>query len=257
MRIMTSNIWGDYFKNPVDVREDFLYDVFKKYDADIIGLQEVTPNWYKGEMMTKWLPDEYMFVGTELTDNKNYVPFVYKKYLKLVSKGYEYLENTPDASKGITWAVLKREDDSLFAVCNTHFWWMTGPEHDVIRVDNAHQLVNLMKALKNRYNCPVFAFGDMNCVLASDVFKVYAENDVQHMLDLAEKKCLVGSHHGDPVLGEDGRYHGTKTEKDKNLSIDHMVALGDGFKVLEYMIVEDQKALDATDHSPVYVDIEF
>ena len=81
MRIMTSNIWGDYFKNPVDVREDFLYDVFKKYDADIIGLQEVTPGWYKGQLMNEWLRDEYMFVGTELSDNKNYVPFVYKKYL--------------------------------------------------------------------------------------------------------------------------------------------------------------------------------
>ena len=185
------------------------------------------------------------------------VSFVYKKYLKLVSKGYEYLENTPDASKGITWAVLKREDDSLFAVCNTHFWWMTGPEHDVIRVDNANQLVNLMKALKNRYNCPVFAFGDMNTTLSSDVFKVYCDNGLNHLYDIAESKDSVSSHHGDPVLGEDGKYHGKKTENDKNCSIDHIIALGSDIKVSQYRIIEDQKALDATDHSPVFADITF
>ena len=40
------------------------------------------------------------------------------------------------------------------------------------------------------------------------------------------------------------------------MSIDHMVGYGEGYKVSEYYIVEDQDALDATDHSPVYVDIE-
>lgn len=256
MRIMTSNIWGDYFKNPVDVREDFLYDVFKDYSPDIIGLQEVTKSWYNGRLFP-WLSEEYEFVGTELMNNTNYVPFVYKKGLKLISKGYEYHENTPDASKGITWAVLKREDGGIFAACNTHFWWRTGPEHDEIRVLNAKQLASLMESLRARYNCPVFAFGDMNAYITSDCFKVYKERNIVNLLDIAEEKDTVGSHHGDPVLGEDGRYHGCKTQEDYTKSIDHLVALGDEFKVLQYRVVEDQKALDATDHSPVYVDVEF
>lgn len=45
------------------------------------------------------------------------------------------------------------------------------------------------------------------------------------------------------------------TEKDHTYSIDHIVAYGEGYKVLTYKIVADQYALDATDHSPVYADI--
>ena len=47
MRIMTSNIWGDYFGNETSSRENQLFDVFEKYDADIIGMQVVPDSWYK------------------------------------------------------------------------------------------------------------------------------------------------------------------------------------------------------------------
>lgn len=255
MRIMTSNIWGDYFGNPVDIREDLLFTVFKRYSPDVLGMQEYTPGWYEGKMYD-WLSDEYYPIGTELYNNINYVPLAVKKEYKLLNYGYEYLENTPDKSKGITWAVLEKEGKK-FAVCNTHFWWMTGSEHDVIRLDNARQLANLMKHLNQRYDCPVFAFGDMNTTISSGVFEIYRENGIKHLLDSADEKDTVSSHHGDPVLGDDGRYHGKKTDKDFNFSIDHIVALGDDFKVLQYRVVQDIEALDATDHSPVYVDVEF
>ena len=256
MRIMTSNIWGDYFGNPVDVREDLLYDVFARYSPDVIGLQEFTKGWYDGQLLS-WLARDYAFVGTEREGNANFVPLVYKKDLKLIAKGFEYLENTPDSSKAITWAVLGREDGGRLAVCNTHFWWRAGPEHDELRVANAKQLVALMQCLRARYGCPVFAFGDMNANVNSACFAVYREQNVVHLLDVAAQKDTVCSHHGDPVLGEDGRYHGVKTSRDSDRSIDHIVALGDGFAVQAYRIIEEQNALDASDHSPVYVDVAF
>ncbi|MBR4959484.1 MAG: endonuclease/exonuclease/phosphatase family protein [Clostridia bacterium] len=253
MRIMTSNIWGDYFGNPVDVRIDQILSMYRKYSPDILGLQEITPGWY-GSGLFEALSDEYIPVGTERTGNSNYVPFLYKKHLKLLAKGYEYLTNTPDASKAITWAVL-RDGEQLFAVCNTHFWWKSGPEHDNIRVENAVQLASLMQEIYRRWHCPVFAFGDMNTLVTSGVFTVYAGNHIRHLWDLAEAKTDIGSHHGDPVKGEDGRYHGKTTDKPHTGSIDHIVALGDGFTVAGYTVVEDQDALDATDHSPVYADV--
>ena len=256
MRIMTSNIWGDYFGNTVDVRIDDIYGIYKKYDPDILGLQEITKRWYESGLFER-LAEEYAWVGTEIADSNNFVPFCYKKSYKLIAKGYEYLVETPDVTKGITWAVLKAEDEKLFAVCNTHFWWRTGPEHDEIRVKNAHQLVRLMKYLKELYNCPVFAFGDMNTTLSSDVFEVYSQNGIKHLHDLADQKDNMSSHHGDPVCGEDGKYHGKKTENDKSFSIDHMIVLDDKVKVSQYRIIEDQPALDATDHSPVFCDVEF
>lgn len=265
MRIMTSNIWGDYFGNPVNVREDLLFWIFKKYSPDVLGMQEYNAGWYNGNML-KWLSKDYATLGTELynADNTvgneifektNYVPLAFKRSLGVLAYGYEFLTDTPDKSKAITWAVLK-QNSKTFAVCNTHFWWREGAQHDLIRNKNARQLASLMKYLHTKHNCPVFAFGDMNTTVSSEVFKIYAENGIKHLYDLAEFKSEVSSHHGDPVVTENGRYKGCKTSDDKAHSIDHIVALGDGFTVREYKVIEDQDALDSSDHSPVYADVE-
>lgn len=256
MRIMTSNIWGDYFGNEVTVREDQMYSVYCKYAPDVIGIQEFTSGWYKSSLFEK-LHDDYAMIGTEAYDNTNFVPLFVKKKYKLAAKGFEYLTNTPDESKAITWAVLSDSEKNVtFAVCNTHFWWVIGSEHDKIRARNAEQLAALMKYLNEKYDCPVFAFGDMNCILTAEVFSVYEKKGIQHLHDLAELKSDISSYHGDPVRGEDGRFHGCKTSRDYRFSIDHIVALGDGFSTSEYRVIEDKDALDATDHSPVYADVE-
>ena len=254
MRIMTSNIWGDYFGNPVEVRQDQLYQVFQTYQPDILGFQEVTSGWYNGTLLEK-LSEEYAFAGTELYENINYVPLAYKKKYALLAKGYEFLTDTPDISKAITWAVLQ-DGDRKFAVCNTHFWWKTGPEHDEIRLQNARQLTALMRHLHETHRCCVFAFGDMNCTVSSGVFRIYAENGIRQLRELAVQADTVTSHHGDPLRGEDGLYHGTPSTKDYNYSIDHLVVLGEGCHVDSYRVIEDQAALDATDHSPVFADVE-
>ncbi len=273
MRIMTSNIWGDYFGNEVSSREGQLYDVYKKYDPDIIGVQEATGAWWKGEMFHSLEKDGYTIVspyfihpdeykdepGAPLHEGGNYVPlFVRRSKFKILECGYELLRNTPDRSKAITWAVLEdKETGKVFGAANTHFWWMPrGTEDNLLRAENAKQMVAVMKYINGKYFCPVFSFGDMNTRLGSEVFEVYDINHVEHLLDKAEKGSKIASHHGDPIRGEDGRYHGKKTEKDKADSIDHMVGFGENYKVSEYYIIEDQDALDATDHSPVYVDIE-
>ena len=201
-------------------------------------------------------------------------------------------EKTPDDSKAVTWAVL-RQKDFVFAVCNVHFWWMRGTEseevkrikgvldfsfedHCKIRAENARQLTNLMKYLQERYSCPVFAFGDMNAAITESVFDVYEQNGVRKLFDLAEQKDYICTVHGNPVFGTDGDFHGVEateayissfrkvlclpkiTDNSGYLtSIDHIVALGDNFKILQYRVVTDQPALDATDHSPTYADVKF
>lgn len=257
MRIMTTNIWGDYFGNPVEAREADIFRVYEKYAPDVIGLQEITPGWYAGKLFG-WLAKDYFFVGTELTESGNYVPMAVKKGFTLMAKGYEPLYDTPDKSKGVTWAVLKDNAGKVFAVCNTHFWWMAGKtEHDALRARNAQQLADIMKYLSGRFGCPAFAFGDMNCNRNSQVFRVvYLVNGIKPLIDMTDERDCVCTLHGDPAADSEGRYHGEKSLLDQTVSIDHIVAMGDGFTVSQYRVVEDQFALDATDHSPVYADIE-
>ncbi len=253
IRVMTANIWGNYFNNPVSVREDGLITVFDKYSPDVLGLQEVMDEWYKSKMFPQ-LAENYNLFGTEMFNSNIFVPMAARKEFKILAKGFEYFTDTPDASKSVDWAVLEN-NGKVFAVCNTHFWWMTGEEHDKIRVINAKQISALMKYLHERFNCPVFAFGDMNTTISSDVFKVYEENGIKHLYDIAEEKDDITSHHGDPIKDENGKFHGKTSDNDHTYSIDHIIALGDGFEVKEYRVVTDQEVLDATDHSPVYADI--
>ena len=65
----------------------------------------------------------------------------------------------------------------------------------------------------------------------------------------------MSSHQGDPQPDENGKLRGKTTQKGREYSIDHIIGMGDGIKVQEYRVVEDQDALDATDHSPVFVDV--
>ena len=254
MRIMTTNIWGDYFGNPVSVREDNMLKVYENYKPDFIGFQEVTDGWHSSRMFAK-LEEEYFFTGNEI--DGCFIPLAIKKNFTLLDNGYIFFTDTPDASKAITWAVVKDEQGRICGLCNTHFWWEKGEEHDLIRISNAGKLVDIMKDINERFSCPVFAFGDMNCKISSEVFtRVYTENGVKHLFDLTDDRDDISSHHGNPVSDEDGNYHGQKTSGDSSRSIDHIVSFGDGFKVIRYRIVEDQYALDASDHSPVYADVE-
>lgn len=272
---MTSNIWGgNSYGDPTKLMSKQLFNVYNKYSPDVIGFQEASPGWYGADLFFD-LGKSYNMVGTELYNNQNWTPIAVKKEYKIVAYGFEELDKVPGYSKSITWVVIQK-DEKRFGMCNTHFWWMRGNEakevneifgttnytpsdHCNLRNYNAKQLSNLMHYLNKRYSCPVFAFGDMNVRLSEEVFDVYAENGIKNLYDLAQKKDNICSYHGYPVPDENGVFHGKKStdENGYSSSLDHMVSLGDNFDVKQYCVVQDQDALDATDHSPVFVDVCF
>ena len=48
---MTSNIWGDFFGNPVPPRAPLLAAVYARYTPDVLGLQEAGPSWWKSSLI--------------------------------------------------------------------------------------------------------------------------------------------------------------------------------------------------------------
>ncbi len=278
IKIMTSNIWGDYFGNPVEVREMGLFDTYMRYDPDILGMQEATVAWGDSRLF-KLLCDKYTFVPVDkivakwYEDNaddegvkdlrlrgksaeQNFVPLVYKsdKY-DLVDYGWHHFTDTIDPSKCVTWALLcDKKTDKKFGVCATHFWWMTGEEHDRLRDKNAFEMLNIMKEIRNKYECPVFAFGDFNCFVGSTAFGVLMNGGCTNMQKAARETSEICSIHGDPVRQDDGTYKGYTTDKTSEYSIDHIICLGE-VDVLKYDIITDVDALDATDHSPVMAEV--
>ena len=254
MRIMTSNIWGDYFGNECNTRSKGLEDTYRKYLPDVIGVQEITEGWYK-EGLFERLSDEYTLVEGWAG---NYTPLMFRKSsFTMLECGWEQLEETPDKSKSITWAVLKaKENGKLVCVLNTHFWWMERNDGDYeIRRLNAVQLLNRMNLLKERYNCPVFGFGDLNSRPDSPAIKYLYENGVYSSYDLAKAPHKICTIHGYPERGNDGFFHSKTTELDFMKTIDHIVTYKD-YPIEKQVVVEDQCVLDSTDHSPVYIDFE-
>lgn len=258
LRIMSFNIWGDYFGNPVEEREAGIGEVIEKYSPDILGMQEATPAWNRSGLY-KSLEAEYGFVDVSAYVGNNFDTLIYKKdKLDLIDSGYVKYFDTPDSSKAAAWGVFEEKlSKKRLAVFCTHFWWryFGDPEHDLIRVSNAALLTAKAFELVEKYKLPVVGLGDLNSDYSMPTLTYLRAAEWSLAQREAVESSNVGSHHGDPVRGEDGKYHGEKTAKDYTKSIDHIFFRGD-IKPQKFDVVEDQFALDASDHSPIYCDFE-
>jgi len=258
VRIMSSNIWGDYFGNEIAVREDQLFDTFERYAPDVLGMQEATTNWRQSALFRN-LAREYEFIDTGLFTDNNYTPLLYRrKFFDLIDSGFTKFSDTPDNSKSFTWAVLQyKQNGKQFGAISTHWWWKNigRAEDDALRVSNAAEVTQLALELVEKYGIPVFAFGDFNSRYACPSIAYLREQGWKYAQEEAEVTMAVSTHHGDPKRGEDGLYHGEATLRTAENSIDHIVYLGNASPI-EFRVVEDQDALDATDHSPIWCDFE-
>lgn len=253
MRIMTCNIWGDYFGNPVEERQASFAKLFLDKLPDVIGIQEYTSSWYKSKLFSD-VADVYQPITV---GENNYTPLLYQAVkFRVLTSGWELYHQTPDNSKSVTWAVLEEmKTGKRIGACNTHFWWKQRPEDIPVRVMNAEQLSVIVRRLAAEYRVPVFAFGDLNCTFHTEEFQTLLKNGFVPLVETAQSADRVSSWHGDPVRDAQGVYCGTRTENDKHCSLDHILAFGYDGTPLQYRVVEEQYILDASDHSPVYVDV--
>ena len=257
IRFISSNIWGDYFGNEVETREDQLFRVFDAYAPDVLGMQEATAAWNNSGLFSR-LKETYDFADASAQTKNNFVPLCWRRNaFRLIESGYVQYADTPDPSKAATWAVLEDKASGVrFAAFSTHFWYKTfgDPVHDAIRVSNAREMTAQALCLREKYGVPVVAFGDLNSRYCDPAIAYLKENGWQLVRDTAAVTDETASHHGDPVRGEDGHYHGKTTENRYPVSIDHMLFLGDAVPA-EFRVIVDQDALDATDHSPILGDL--
>ena len=258
LRIMSINIWGDYFGNEVETRADGLISSVKAACPDVLGLQEATPAWH-GSAFFAWLAEGYEQADLHGAAAHNYVPLFWcRDRFRALETGYVPYEDTPDKSKAATWAVLEDRDGARLAAFTTHFWYKTrGEEDDALRVSNANRLHAQALRLQAQYGVPVTAFGDMNCYPSHRAQAFFRENgwiSAQETAPVTSGSC---TYHKYPIRGEDGLYHGAKTEKGADASIDYILLLpapGHTVRPLTFVLDESQAALDATDHSPIHCD---
>jgi len=275
MRFLSFNIWGDYFKNPVPERDAAIEATIRQYEPDVISLQEVTPNWWKSQMFSN-LSAEYGIVRGDEDDALkragakgpkkprwiNHEPLLYKKSrLTLLDSGLDFFHIKLGAEKSVSWAVLEdKTDKKRFISFATHFWYKSnGAESDVIREYNALQIMWRISELRHKWgNLPVVGGGDLNSRPGALAYDVFLRHGFVNAADAADVRSPHRSHHGYPVRGPDGKYHGKvppAAEDMPKFSIDHVFYTA-GVHGLKHEIGRDQAALDASDHSPVLVVFE-
>lgn len=277
LRFLTFNIWGDYFNNPVAEREAGVEATILNSRADVVALQEVTPNWYKSQMFLNLEKAGYAvvrgdeasalrraaFTGKPTEEHINHEPVLYRKdKLKLLDSGMEFFHLKLQTSKSVTWLVLEdRKTGRRFAAFGTHFWWQhNGKESNAIRELNARHILWILADIRRKWGAdlPAILGGDLNSHVTSTDHAMLRSGGFVNAASHAEIRSPHCSHHGNPVRGKDGKWRGSlqSPERDKaKYSIDHIYCTK-GIRALRHEIVTDQIALDVSDHSPVLVEFD-
>lgn len=239
-------------KNVFSIRKEFVLKTFPRYNADLIGFQEITPT------MREWLLENFtdytlcgMGRGAELDDESNVILFK-KDRFDLMSFDYFWLSDTPykpgsrfstDQSgcpRICSCAMLyDRESKKLFRHYNTHLDHVGA----FAQAQGVSLILNRISSDYDRWQVPVILTGDFNVTPDSTVVK-----SVLHF-DGCGKKLV------DVTAGVGGTFHDYKNP-DTDFKIDYI------FTNLECDASRSFKATDCedgvylSDHYPVCAYLE-
>lgn len=240
-------------KNSWRFRKEFVTDMVRFYDPDVLGLQEVLQNQLTD--IVNALAD-YSFTGVPRKDGLKtgeYCPVFYKKDKFELREGDTFwLSENPSVagSKGwdasieriVTWVKLKEKiTEKEFVIFNTHF------DHDaqVARMESARLLI--LKTSEIGKDMPVFISGDFNSTPESEPVRFLT--DVNSGIYLTDSRSVAPS-----ITGPAWTSHGfDKIPVEKRPIIDY-IFIGNKIKVEQVSVIfERQDDLFLSDHNPVLI----
>ena len=262
-RFVAFNVWGDFFGNPVSERDVPQYEILKGHDPDFIGLQEVTPNFWKSRLMENLCAD-YGCAGKGMGPDEKHRdaanPVFYRlSRFELIEKGAKWFHPELDSSKGVVWAVVReRATGRKFAVFASHFWWQThGMADDYLRLVNARLLYETVSAAAKKHDAAIVGGGDLNAPVTSGALaelKKLGWEDAQEKSPDTDSRATWRDF---PQRDASGVYRGVQPEDAKKKEwLDHVFYDPDAVRPLKFSMDRSQKALDVSDHSPVVFDFE-
>ena len=260
--IFDHNIWGGMPKDDrIANRNHLIAGLIDYHDADVIAFQECSPKTSRAEEndIAELLEPTYAEVECGMGKD-NHTPIFYKKErFSVISSGYFAYERLNNGkSKSITYAILEDKESFVrFGFISTHFWWKSdGKEDDEVRMYNAETLSNYINTLKEKYDVPVFAMGDLNCGINSTQDRAPYYHLKERFLDtrdIAPISTDLLSHHDLPKMNKDGIYTAEgRAEPERNLDYifvtEHRNVAIDSFEV-----DSSDDAYASSDHFPLVV----
>ena len=265
IRLMSHNVWGMYAPDVVHEvanRTELLTRVYLEYLPDIIGTQEFSEDIRRHslpEMISPHYRELDVSADVEEYGMKNlFTPIFYRpdicEPLDAGFQLYNRFYNNHD-SKGVTWAVFRHlADGAVFSVCNTHYWWKGGQEHDLARVENSKVILSL----KERLPAPFFVMGDLNCKVDSEAYQTLLSGGLCDVQSAAPDTMDSNTHHPYPQYDPEQRcfFGSPKPTGGYENSIDHILEDVEHIRsVRKFRVITSDDACNTSDHCPVVVDI--
>ncbi|MGC3948494.1 MAG: endonuclease/exonuclease/phosphatase family protein [Chryseolinea sp.] len=194
LKVMTYNIRYDTPADSVNQwgkRTPKVYALIKKYNPDILGVQEALHNQIT-DLVTNL--NEYAYVGVGRDDGKTkgeYSAILYKKDKFTITKeGTFWLSPTPAVagSKGwdaaitrvATWAIMKdKKSGASFFMLNTHF------DHMGKEARRESALIIKRRGAELAGKLPVVVTGDFNCMREEPPYAAIMSNEGLKLIDPA------------------------------------------------------------------------
>lgn len=276
LRILDINIWewdGTREELPkawVEMGEDCTNEVrsvgfagvVTAHMPEIISLQEYSPEMHV-ELYPKLQKAGYVITFVPGPDEVNFTPIFYKKScVKLIETAY-YPHDLPfnnGRTKSFTTAVFQmKKGGKKFIVVNTHLWWkseaaMAGSDN--ARTQQVRNIIAEAQTLREKYDCPVFFMGDLNCNLRSEALAVAQEAGYRPAWQIATGQAdLRCGHH----KCDKGGFSRAQNKPDDGFGcIDHFLIYDPSGSVEVKSFVRDYAwfTVKLTDHYPNYADIK-
>ena len=250
LRIMSWNILTEFWnsKIPVEMRQDGLATLINAYKPDVIGMQEVSENWFSA-IKSEFNDGSYKFV-TEKTcyDRAALVTILYNsETVKPIAFECTPFSNDKTALNTIiTWAAFERlNDGKKFIVVSSHWANNQLPQHVPIHLADT---VSTVKKLEKEYpGVPVFVTGDYNKNEKSAEYLDFAAKIGYQDPKFTAKQILTQVKTNASIYKDLPQGAGN--------AIDH-IFVTPGKEIELYNVVSDKTARYASDHSPVYIDLK-
>jgi endonuclease/exonuclease/phosphatase family metal-dependent hydrolase len=250
LRVMTYNIRLDTDKDGINawpIRKEKVFKLIKKYDPDILGIQEALHHQLN-DLLTNL--DGYDFVGVGRDDGKKageYSSILYKRgRFRVKDSGTFWLSETPDIpgskswdaaiTRVASWAKLTDNTSKEFLVVNTHFDHI-GKE---ARKNSAELITRKIESLGK--NLPIILTGDFNCTRSDAPYEVLMKSENLKLVDPAPS----------PAPGTFCSFEVNKMECNP---IDYIFFTPD-WKLNRYTVLQDNDGqYYPSDHLPVLVEL--
>jgi len=248
IRIMSFNLlcelWND--KPPIEGRDERAMAIFSYYAPDVVGIQEVSDNWYKA--LDKIMAGEYAFTDRKTERGEtNFSTLIYNtSKVKLLDHGTKvYSQGNSPKLRLVTWGVFEKLDTGKqFIVVSTHWDLGSNPQFQEV---HSNEMAAFCNQLIDKYGLPLITTGDYNSRESTSYIKNFLEKtgfiDSKYTATVVKKACKTYHDLGVAVSTSDAE------------CIDHIFG-SKGVEFLFYNVETSKTATDTSDHNPIYADIK-